>query len=97
MMRFYLFFSLNFNSATKYRRCAEQFGRDCARAKLRDADLQRNRHSTINGTLEARRRQTHQHQPNTCRYVCIPTVYCLNGVFIGIENGTAANIARGKH
>jgi hypothetical protein len=40
--------------------------------------LQRNRHSAINGPLAAWGRQTHQHQPNTCRYVTHLIVYRIN-------------------
>lgn len=77
MNNFLLFFwgHNHFLSAAEYRRRAEQFGRDCAGAELRDSDLQRNRHSAINGPLAARGRQTHQHQPNTCRYVTHLIVY----------------------
>jgi hypothetical protein len=55
MNNFLLFFwvVIIFFSAAEYRRRAEQFGRDCAGAELRDSDLQRNRHSAINGPLAA--------------------------------------------
>lgn len=84
LMTRWIIFSFSFGviiiffSAAEYRRRAEQFGRDCAGAELRDSDLQRNRHSAINGPLAARGRQTHQHQPNTCRYVTHLIVYRIN-------------------
>lgn len=70
---------LGSRSSAEYRRRAQQFGRDGEGAELGNADLQRNRHSSINGALEARGRQTHQHQPHARRYLRVSIISWLNG------------------